>query len=98
MKKPIQINKVVKHNTVLIAVASQLLKGQNPYDIETLIDADGFEFEILEHFEYNKKEEIYPGGLFLLATGQRLDKQTVWNAYKKSDIIYFFIVKNTSYE
>jgi len=92
-KTEILINTVTGENGRLIAVPSVFLQGKNPYEIDFLIDKKNNKFEILEHFEYHKKDEAFPGGLFLLSTGKRLDKDTVWKAYKTSNIIYFFIVK-----
>ncbi len=85
------IPKPASHSNQLIAVASERLT-KNVYEYDFLEDKDGVKYKIIEHFEFSK-EQRFPGGLMLLATGQEVESEIVWKAYPRSDKLYFFIVK-----
>lgn len=80
-----------EHNVQLIAVASE--KMEHPAsDYKQIQDGESM-YNILDYYAFSKAEP-FPYGLLLLATGaDNVDEFTIWYAYKKSEYLYFFIVK-----
>ncbi len=77
----------------LIPVPSEKLEGEKPGYIQ---DQDGNNYKILQTYTF-KKDEIFPAGLMLLATGKEVDSESIWKKYSRSERIYFFVcekVKN----
>lgn len=82
-----------EHSVQLIAVASE--KMQAPASDYKQIQHGKSIYDILDYYTFTKSQP-FPYGLLLLATGTaEVDEFTIWNAYKKSEYLYFFIVKPT---
>ena len=80
--------KIIDHNVRLVAVPDEKLSGKAASDIKTV---NGH--EVLDFFEFKKSEKTTPNGLFLLATGERIDAEKVWGVYRKSERVLFFLIK-----
>lgn len=62
-----------------VHLVKELNDGENIYKVEGNIAIN--------------KEDPWPGGLLLLATGMKVSKKQCFEIYKKSDTLYLFIVK-----
>lgn len=56
------------------------------------IKSEGKTYFIIDRFTFSKSDP-HPNGMILLATGKIIDKETVWNKYRNSDKLYFYIIK-----
>jgi len=75
----------------LIPVPSEKLEGKkSEYDI--IQDEQGSRYEIMQCYTF-ERDEPFPAGLLLLATGQVYGSSAIWQKYSKSDFMYFFICK-----
>jgi len=83
-------NKLIETGVVLIPVPSERLKGHvSDY---TEIHAEGAEFKIIDRVTITKLELI-PTVLILLSTGMDISDSEIWNKYKRSNRIIFFVCK-----
>lgn len=73
----------------LICVASQLLGDRITVDVD-IISCQGQHFKPVDCFSFGK-EDIHPGGLMLVALGQKVDPSDIWEKYADSDRIFIFI-------
>lgn len=73
----------------LICVANQLLNNNITVDID-IIRCKGQHFKPVECFSFTK-DDPYPGGLMLMALGQRVKPEGIWKKYDKSDRILIFV-------
>ena len=71
--------------TVLIPVASELIKGKFATDVETV---NGLK---VNHFYEQVKGEFFQSALFRLALGVEVKEEDIWKKYKKSDKIFLFV-------
>ena len=77
------------HLVRLVAVPNEKLEGRQPTEIKFIN-----ELKVLDYFEAVKsKTEPFPISLVLLATGVIVTAEQIWNKYRKSNRIYFFIVE-----
>lgn len=75
----------------LFAFAEQQLPCKAA-DITTITTSDKVEFDVIEFYEF-MRGDMHPAGLFLLATGKNLTKESVWKSFRKSKKMYFFVAK-----
>jgi hypothetical protein len=62
-------------------------------DIDCIEDKEGALYRVLDFFIFDKYD-TFPGGLMLIATGTKdFDSSLIWDKYKLSKKMYFFICK-----
>ena len=86
-----QIRNQPNHSYRVIPVAIELIK-EPAHEIKELISDDGTKYIVHDFFVYEKKEGI-SNAMLLLAIGKNIDHSEIWNAYRKSDRIVFFVVE-----
>ena len=82
---------ISQHDYKLIAVPSEKLTCR-PVEVEGLQDQDGVKYSVHGWFSYDK-EDAFPTGLLLAATGKEMTPEQVWGFYSKSKKIVIFIAK-----
>lgn len=87
MKNSLQIKTPPQHDIKLICVPGEVYNEEDSFE-----DQDGKKYIILDQYTYEKTDP-FPYGMMLLATGKHIEPDVIWNAYKKSDKIMFFICK-----
>ena len=80
----------------LIPVPSEKMEGKKS-EYKYIQDDSGNKYEILQTYTF-EKNEVFPGGLMLLATGQKIKSVDIWEKYKNSEYIYFFVCKEVKNE
>jgi hypothetical protein len=86
----IQIKPVPQHSYCLAAVTSEMFLNNSLSDITTLTDTDGIIYNVIERIIIDKTT-IIPTVLMLLAFGKVYEDNIIWENYKNSDRIIFFI-------
>ena len=86
----VEIKVLNKHRFRMIAVAQQNLGGKMIFDIDCLV-FEGRRFKVHDKFTFERGDSIVPGGLMLLAFGQKVEAEKIWNKYPNSERIYFFV-------
>lgn len=84
----LSISPIPKHSYILIAVPSERM--DNPVSDYTKIESEGQKYKIIERVTIFKNEPM-PSTLTLLSIGKEVMYFEMWNAFKKSDRIIFFI-------
>lgn len=79
------------HNVRLIAIAGEYVDG-NISDIQHLITPSNVKYKVHDLYKF-RKDETFPQALMLLATGQNVKPEKIWQKYRKSEYLYFFIVE-----
>ena len=73
----------------VVPVPSEKLDG--PSDSVTTINFGGKSYNVKHVYTY-AKEDYFPGGMMFIATGLNLKAEQVWNKYKNSKYLHFFVV------
>jgi len=81
-------NKIIEHGIKLIPVPSERLT--KPISDYTEIHSDEKKYKVLTWVTITKLEPI-PSILILLSTGKDFSDNELWNFYKKSNRIIFFV-------
>lgn len=89
MNDTLQVQNVPKHGIILIAVPSERLKMQVS-DYKFIETTEKEKYKVIQWVTILKSEPM-PSSLMLLATGQDIMRYQVWEVYKKSDKLIFFI-------
>jgi hypothetical protein len=84
----VEINQIPKSEVILIPVANEMISG-SASDVKTLSFEKRF-FKVHEFFTYDK-DHSHPKTFFLLATGQEIFANQVWQKYPTSTKIFFFV-------
>lgn len=84
----LQVQTIPKHSYILIAVPDERM--DKPVSDYSEIESEGKKYKIVERVTIFRNERI-PTSLTLLATGKSLEYFEIWNAFKKSEKIIFFI-------
>lgn len=87
----LQVKTIPKHSYKLIAVPSERM--DRPVSDYTEIESEEEKYKIVQRVTIFKNEPM-PSSLTLLSTGQDLQYPEIWNAFKKSDRIIFFVCEN----
>jgi len=74
----------------VVPVPSEKLGG--PSANVTTINIGG-RISKVEHVYTYAKEDHFPEGMMFIATGLNLTANQVWNKYKRSKYLHFFVVK-----
>lgn len=82
-----KIEKLPTHNLRLIAVPNEKFT-----DVPKQIEHGDDLYKVLDYFVYTNREPM-SYGMLLLATGELFDEDKIWQAYPKSNKLYFFIVQ-----
>ena len=86
----LQVQEPPVHNYCVIAVPEEKIKGHLS-DIDVL-KSDKNEYQVLDTIQCLKGEQI-PSMLLLLSAGNYINEKDIWNAYKKSTKLIFFLCK-----
>lgn len=84
----LQVQTIPKHSYILIAVPDERM--DKPVSDYTKIESNNQKYKIVQRVTITKNEPM-PSSLILLATGQPLEYFEIWNAFKKSEKIIFFV-------
>jgi len=85
----LQVQTPPDHGFKIIAVAGEKIEGEIS-DLKTLTLKDGTVYKIVDRVTCLKNQMI-PSCLIIMATGTYIPDSEIWNTYKKSNKLIFFI-------
>lgn len=95
MSETLQVPTVPKHGIILIAVPSERM-NKPVSDYKFIETPEKEKYKVIQWVTIMKSEPM-PSSLMLLATGQDIMRYQVWEVYKKSDKLIFFICEKIDY-
>lgn len=91
----LQVQEPPVHDYCVIAVPEEKIK-EHLSDIDVL-KSNKNEYTVIDTIQCHKGEMI-PSILLLLSAGTYINDKDIWNAYKKSQKLIFFLCKKTKTE
>jgi len=84
--------KILDSSYRLVVVPSQRLTGKCLWgsDVKTIND-----MPVVDFYTFTR-DDAFPGGLIMLASGVRVTGDQFWAKYRKSERMYIFIVNTNS--
>ena len=84
----LELSKIADTDYRFVVVPSEKLSSK-PSEVDQIKCGD-MVYDVSQYYEY-RRGELFPGTMFLMATGQILTEQQVWQGFPGSDRIFFFV-------